>query len=282
MTLPATAATRRPRTAVVTVVHGRAEHLRRQHASLLRDPPDDWVVVAVDDPSVARWRPDRLTPHVVEVGTDPRGLPLAAARNAGMRSALERGAEVVVLLDVDCLAGEGLVEAYARAAAAPGTVWCGPVTYLSPAPSTGYDLAGLAALDAPHPGRPAPPPGRQVESHDPDDWRLFWSLSFALHAADVARTGGFCEDYVGYGGEDTDFGQLAREAGLALTWLGSARAYHQHHPVSSPPVEHAVDIVRNAHLFHDRWGWWPMLGWLHELADLGVVHETEHGWRLSR
>ena len=40
-----------------------------------------------------------------------------------------------------------------------------------------------------------------------EDLRLFWSLSFALDAGDWDALGGFCEDYVGYGGEDTDFGQ---------------------------------------------------------------------------
>lgn len=266
-------------TAVVTIVHGRAAHLRRQHASLLADPPDHWVVVAMDDPSVARWRPDRLVPDVVEVDRDPLGLPLAAARNAGARRARALGADVLVHLDVDCLAGDGLVTAYADAVRSrPGRVWCGPVTYLAPAPPEGYDLARLADADAPHPARPAPAPGEQEDSAD---WDLFWSLSFALGTDDLDALGGFCEDYVGYGGEDTDAAQLARRAGLGLTWLGGARAYHQHHPVSSPPVEHVADIVRNAHVFHRRWGWWPMAGWLEQLGERGLVRLGPDGWEVA-
>lgn len=268
--------------AVVTIVHGRSQHLRGQHASLLRQTrrPDHWVVVGMDDPGVAAWRPADLAPDVVEVEVHPLGLPLARARNVGAARARALGADVLVFLDVDCLAAPTLVEAYADAAVAtPGQVWCGPVTYLPPPPPGGYDLDDLP--DDPHPARPAPAPGAREVAGD-DAWHLFWSLSFAVTADDLARTGGFCEDYVGYGGEDTDVAQRARAAGLGLTWLGSARAHHQHHPVSRPPVEHAADIVRNATVFHRHWGWWPMGGWLEELAALGVVRrDGAGGWEVT-
>jgi hypothetical protein len=42
-------------------------------------------------------------------------------------------------------------------------------------------------------------------------------------------------------------------------------------PSPSPPVEHLDDILRNATLFHSRWGWWPMAGWLTEFARAGLV-----------
>ena len=270
-----------PEVAVVTIVHGRHDHLRAQHASLLRQErrPDHWVVVAMDDATLADWRPGDLDPDLVMLPGNPGALPLARARNAGAGRARRLGAGVLVFLDVDCLAAPALVGAYAEAvASAAGQLWCGPVTYLPPPPAGGYDLDDLP--DDPHPGRPAPAPGRR-EAAGPTDWHLFWSLSFALGAADLERTGGFCEDYVGYGGEDTDFAQRAREAALGLTWLGSARAHHQHHPVSRPPVEHAADIVRNAGIFHRRWGWWPMGGWLEELAAVGVVRRAPDGtWGL--
>ena len=73
---------------------------------------------------------------------------------------------------------------------------------------------------------------------------------------------------------------LAERAGLGFGWVGDARAYHQWHPTADPPVHHAADIVRNATLFHERWGWWPMEGWLRGLADAGVVERTGLGWRL--
>ncbi len=261
----------------MTIAHGRHEHLRRQQRSLTTGTrrPDDVVVVAMDDLGL-----DALTDgHVVHLDARPSGLPLAAARNAGARAAIERGAEVLVFLDVDCLAGPDLVAAYDETVTAhPGTVWSGPVTYLP----EGTDEAGLDRpwlLDAPHPARPAPRPGELVHGADPD---LFWSLSFALHREAWERAGGFCEEYAGYGGEDTDFAQQATARGLDLGWVGGARTYHQWHPTESPPVRHLDDILRNGALFHRRWGWWPMLGWLEAFEQRGLVRrDAQGGWRAT-
>ncbi|MDO9396736.1 MAG: glycosyltransferase family 2 protein, partial [Herbiconiux sp.] len=82
-------------------------------------------------------------------------------------------------------------------------------------------------------------------------------------------------------GEDTDFAFAAREAGVELAWVGSARAYHQHHPVQSPPVDHLDDIVRNATVFHERWGTWPMGGWLDAFEQRGLVHRDGDRLRLA-
>ncbi|MDT9591456.1 galactosyltransferase-related protein [Nocardioides zeae] len=260
------------RTAALTVVHGRADHLATQERSLAAGDrlPDVRVVVAMADPDVPG-------DDVVHLAGDPRALPVAAARNAAAASALERGAEVLVFLDVDCLVGAATLRAYEQAVVArPDAVWSGPATYL-PAEARPYRLEDLPHLDAPHAARPAPAPGEQQRE---DRWELFWSLGFAVHRDAWETIGGFDEAYAGYGAEDTDFGQRARRAGLELWWDGGARIYHQHHPVSRPPVEHAAAIVRNGALFHERWGWWPMAGWLEEMADLGVVRRDGDGWRL--
>ncbi|MEI5675671.1 MULTISPECIES: glycosyltransferase family 2 protein [unclassified Nocardioides] len=266
------------RVAVVTLAHGRHEHLRGQHRTLAAAtrPPDDYVVVAMDDPAIVPTDVVGLRSRVLHVATDPGGLPLARARNRGARAALDAGADVVVCLDVDCLAGPDLVASYAeRVLAHPRTVWQGPVTYLAPPPDGGYPLADLTALDDPHPGRPAPAPGDVSWDADPD---LFWSLSFALSPAAWATAGGFDPEYVGYGAEDTDFGRRLVASGLGLAWDGAARAFHQHHPVSRPPVEHLDDILRNAALFHRRWGAWPMLGWLEEFERRGLASYDGLRW----
>lgn len=256
-------------TAVVTVVHRRHAHLARQRASLATSTTTayDHVVVAIDDPDVPAAD--------VTLPTHPLGLPVAAARNAGAARALSLGATTLVFLDVDCLADPALVEAYADVVAdEPGTVWSGPVTYLDPPPPGGYDLATLRELDAPHPARPALARGERSVGADPD---LFWSLSFACSADAWAATGGFCEDYVGYGGEDTDFARVVLDAGLDLGWVGAARAFHQWHPVSRPPVEHVADIVRNAEVYRRRWGVAPMQGWLEAFEARGLVRRDDDG-----
>ncbi|MEU2561969.1 galactosyltransferase-related protein [Streptomyces longispororuber] len=259
------------RVAVITLVAGRHRHLRLQQDGLAAGTrqPDHYVVVTMDDPGargvLAGRRPTAGTVSV-PTGADGR-LPLAAARNAGARRALDAGADLLVFLDVDCVPGPDLLARYARTAA-DGALLCGTVAYLPPPPPDGYRLSTLPALAPPHPGRPVPGDTEVIRD---GDHRLFWSLSFALTAATWRAVGGFCEDYTGYGGEDTDFARTAAAGGVELWWVGGAPAYHQYHPVSRPPVEHIDDILRNGRIYKDRWGSWPMEGWLHEFARRGLV-----------
>lgn len=266
--------------AVVTVVSGRHAHLRAQRVSLAagRRRPDLHVVVAIEDPEVAAVVRDGsgVRTTVVPLARAAGRLPLATARNAGVAAALAAGAQLLVLLDVDCLADEELLSVYERAAADPATagdLLCGSVTYL-PA-GAGCSPSELRSLRDPHPARPDPAPGTVLAG----DHALFWSLSFAVTDSAWRRVGGFCEKYLGYGGEDTDFAQLARAAGVGLTWVGGADAFHQHHPTASPPVQHLEDILRNGAIFAGRWGWWPMTGWLEEFDRLGLVRKVQDGWQ---
>jgi N-acetylglucosaminyl-diphospho-decaprenol L-rhamnosyltransferase len=262
----------------VTAVRGRTTHLRRQLDGLDRSTTtaDHHVIVAVDDDDVAgQVRDARAT--VVPLNSGSPRIPMAAARNLGARVAIDGGAELLVFLDVDCIPSPGMLGHYQRAAATPaheGALLCGPVTYL-PAPGPdGYDLDRLADLTAPHPARPAPPAGVTVAG---DEYHLFWSLSFAVTAAVWQRIGGFATEYVGYGGEDTDYAQRAAEHAVGLRWVGGAHAFHQVHPVSDPPTEHLTDIVANAVTFHRRWGWWPMQGWLDAFERQGLISRDRIG-----
>jgi len=278
-----------PVIAVLTIVSGRHDHLRGQLLGLAaQERAPAWhVVAAMGDPAVRDVLDEvPAAPGTRRVVVDvplPEGgageLPLAAARNAAATAAVERGAELLVLLDVDCVPSPALVATYARAAAsdvvraAAGPVLlCGPVAYLPPAVrvTSAADLARLPGAAEPHRARPAPGPG-QVVLAGPDQWWLFWSLSFATTARDWHRAGGFCEDYRGYGGEDTDVAATVRSLGGSLFWVGGADAHHQHHAVESPPVRHLEAIVRNAAVFHGRWGWWPMTGWLERFRENGLV-----------
>jgi hypothetical protein len=259
------------RLAVVTVVHGRHEHLQRQQRLISSGnrAPEEWVVVAMADPGLRSWQPaSGVVPSVVTLDAEPACLPLAAARNLGAARALGRDADVLVFLDVDCLPGLSALSAYASAARLDSaTIWSGPVTYLAPGLAD-ETLTTPWLVDDPHPGRPAPAPGELITGAAPE---LFWSLSFGLSAAAWERSGGFHEGYVGYGAEDTDFAFQAVARGLKLGWVGSARAYHQYHATQDPPVQHLTSILRNARLFHQRWGSWPMEGWLSAFEELGLV-----------
>lgn len=258
------------RVAVITLAAGRHAHLLLQQDGLARSTrlPDHYVTVSMADPDIAPVTAGRdPAAEVITLPLTAGRLPLSAARNKGAARALEGGADLLVFLDVDCVPGPTLVDAYARRAQ-DGALLCGTVTYLPPAPSGGYRLDELDRMASPHPGRPAPADGEVVRGGDPN---LFWSLSFALTADTWRRIGGFCEDYTGYGGEDTDFAAAAAHRGVDVWWVGGAPAYHQYHPTHRPPVQHIDDILRNATIYRQRWGTWPMEGWLHAFEDLGLV-----------
>jgi GT2 family glycosyltransferase len=207
------------------------------------------------------------------------GLPLAAARNAGAQAALAAGADALIFLDVDCVPSPTLVNTYARsvAAEAGSTLHCGVVRYLGPEVDASVIGSG-DLLGAAHPARPVPAPGTSIAAAD---WQLFWSLSFATSARTWREFGGFCEDYRGYGAEDTDLGYRAFRAGIGMRWVGGADAFHQYHSTERPPIRHLNDIIRNATVFHDRWGFWPMSGWLAEFQDLGLAEYAADGDRWS-
>ncbi|PRY67679.1 GT2 family glycosyltransferase [Glaciihabitans tibetensis] len=218
-----------------------------------------------------------LVNHTLHVPPGPHGLRLAAARNAGADRAVAAGADVLIFLDADCVPGPDLIDRYTAAASEhPDTVFCGPVTYLPPGIDV-TDATALVTATNPHTARPAPPPG-QVLPATPDQYTLFWSLSFSMTASTWATTPRFDEGYEGYGGEDTDFAFALRSSGIPMAWVGGAHAYHQHHPTSSPPWQHLDDILRNGRRFADRWGQWPMTGWLEAFERGGAVRRDGDGW----
>ncbi|MGW6714461.1 glycosyltransferase family 2 protein [Streptomyces globisporus] len=272
------------RTAVITPAAGRHQHLTLQHRGLAAGShtPDRYVVVAMDDPELGAVMGGREpVATVVDCPVSNGNLPLARARNLGAARAVEYGAELLVFLDVDCVPGEQLLQRYRQAALDSEhrrSLLCGTVSYLPPPGPYGYRLSELPALAKPHPGRPVPAPGELRRS---EDHTLFWSLSFAVSAETWHAVGGFCEEYEGYGGEDTDYGQRARAVGVPLTWVGGAPAFHQHHPVSDPPVQHLHDILRNAETFHRKWGWWPMTDWLEAFAERGLAYRDPATGRWS-
>ncbi|OLT51328.1 glycosyl transferase [Gordonia sp. CNJ-863] len=275
--------------AVVTIASGRHLHLLRQLEAFAHSTvrPDLHVVVAMCDPDIDAVVADSApTGHLVRVvhldAAESGTLPLADARNLGARTAIEAGATLLVFLDVDCIPGPDMIRRYLRSCAATPDLhllYCGPVTYLPPDQKV-FESGELYRFTDPHPARPVPGPCQTQLS---SDMMLFWSLSFGIRCTDWLEIGGFHTGYRGYGGEDTDFAMCAAVNGFRIAWVGGAHAYHQHHPVSDPPVEHLEDILRNARVFHQRWDRWPMEGWLDAFARRGLVYHDEAAddWRLT-
>ena len=265
---------------VLTLVRGRADRLRNLMRGLAAQTmrPREFVIAWMQ----AEPAPDLPDPgcpirHVYVPG-DP--MPLAAARN---RAAAAATADHLAFLDVDCIPSPTLVAAYGQAAATARGLFLGEVVYLPPG-VTNASLSDPADLDRrarAHPARPAPPAaGLRPE---PDAGQL-WGLSFAVAAADWRALGGMDEAYVGYGGEETDFAARTASAGLPTFWVAGARAYHQHHPVHVPPLQHFAPILANAARFRSRHGRWCMTYWLDQFRAAGLIdwHADAPAIRLIR
>ena len=262
---------------VLTILRGREAHLAHVLRGLCRQttPPDEMVVAVMGEAPV---RIDVETPFPVRqvlVPGDP--LPLAAARNAAAREA--RG-EVLIFLDVDCIPGPGLVADYAAALREWPGLLMGEVMYLPSGATEGdWTCEGFAAVAERHSDRQGPPP----EGVRPcEDYRCFWSLNFGLAARSWVASGGFDENYAGYGGEDTDFGRTLDAAEIPIGWMKGGPVYHQHHPHHMPPVHHIPSILRNTEVFRAKWGDYTMGHWLHAFTLMGLVERTPDGWRRLR
>ena len=254
---------------VLTLVRGRERHLNRLIEGLNRQtrPPGE-LVIAFMQPRPITDLPETGFP-VRRVVVDRNYLPLAEARNAAARSATYRK---LIFLDVDCVPSQTLVESYCDALAECDGVLQGEVLYLPEIETEGVDYAAFDRLGRPHPSRPNVPSSGLTEEAD---MGMLWGLNFAMNRRLFLKVGGLDERFTGYGGEETDFARGLAEADAKLYWCGGARAYHQHHAVTRPPLQHFGDIVRNARLYHDKWGEWCMDYWLGQLHDLGFIHWDE-------
>jgi N-acetylglucosaminyl-diphospho-decaprenol L-rhamnosyltransferase len=267
------------RVAVITASSGaRLAHLHRQRRFLRDAAASDIEVTRVEawlDEEPMHERDGGLHVHVPP---GRHGLRVGAARNRAAALALGQDVELLVFLDVDCLPGRGLLPRYVAAAREhPGDLLAGPVTYLASVQRPA-DTEDLPSLTRPHAARPVPADDDSVLA-PADGYDLFWSLSFAVTPETWSRLGGFDETYEGYGAEDTDLAWRARERGIGLRWVGGAHAYHQWHPAGVPPWRHLDDILRNGRAFADRWGEWPMRGWLRQFEAAGAVVADGTGWR---
>ena len=252
---------------VLTLVKNRSAHLAQLVEGLRRSAtrPAELVVVDMSDTPVAVTDTD--FPVVIR-RIDGDGLPLAKARNIAARTA---SSEHLVFLDVDCIPLRDCLARLVDVLAHDDALLCADIRYLGPDDAAeGWSETTLRARGRRHPVRDFPEQGIRHETNP----GLFWSLAFAIRRARFRALGGFDEAFMGYGAEDTDFGFRAAAADLPLFFVGGAIACHQHHAGHEPPVQHLDDIIRNAMVFHARWGRWPMEGWLDAFEASGLIGRT--------
>ncbi|MBR9800948.1 glycosyltransferase [bacterium] len=255
---------------VLTIVRGRREHLQNQLQGLYQSlrTPDEWIVVGMgEQPQIS---PTSAFPcRFGQVSHDGGNLPLAAARN--MAAELASG-ELLVFLDVDCIPSATLLGEFERAIKQIPQLWMGSVQYLPPNATEGlWSLQKLDALAEQHRLLPKLHPTELMPERRHE---MFWSLCFGLTRETFQTIGGFDETFHGYGAEDTDFAFAARDRAVGFGVVG-AKAYHQHHAVCQPPLNHFTQIIQNAIHFRQKWQVWPMQSWLQAFAERGLVDFNE-------
>ena len=256
---------------VVTLAKGRPDHLCNLILGLSRqDHAPAELIIGVMQAS-AYQLPTTAFPvrQIMVAGND---LPLAAARNAAARVTKS---ETLVFLDMDCIPTPALLGDYNRGLAELDGLLMGEVLYLPDgAAKQGWTYQDLAAVAVRHSDRRGPPPAGIERCND---YRCFWSLNFAMRRSTFLAAGGFDERYVGYGGEDTDFGKVLDRQGIALAWMKGGLAFHQYHRHHMPPVHHLDSVVRNAQLFEAKWGYRTMGHWLHAFRLMGLIDDSSRG-----
>ena len=261
---------------VCTLGHGRADHLTNMVLALDQSivRPGELVVAVMQQD---RYRLPRVSFPIRQVMMGASGIPLAAARNCAAKAA---NGDLLIFLDIDCLPAPALVADYRTAAQSCNGVMMGEVAYLPKgATANGIDFAAFDAVGVTHSERAGAP----IDAFAPcRDYRCFWSLNFAIAAADFHAIGGFDERYRGYGGEDTDFGRTVALHDKPLWWVRGAKAYHQYHPHHMPPVHHLDSVLANVDVFIDKWGEPTMQHWLRAFVLMGLVEPTASGWRKVR
>ncbi len=264
-----------PSVSVLTIARGREAHLANvlKGLALQTEPPAEVVIAAMQEAPYDL--PETPFPvRQLQVTRTDGHLPLAAARNAAAGAAT---GEVLAFVDVDCIPAPDFVADVAAMAGPGAGLVMGEVMYLPHgAADRGPDFARFERLAVRHSDRQAPPEAPRAPC---EDYRCFWSLNFALHRDDWARSGGFDERFHGYGGEDTDFGRSLSERGIPISWIRGARVYHQHHAHCMPPIHHLRSVLRNSELFAEKWGHRTMGHWLYGFQLLGLV--DEEGGRLT-
>lgn len=257
---------------VCTLVHDREKHLQRMLRGLVEQTlrPSEVIIARMNEPACGTLSGYPFAVKEIEVTHDL--LPLAKARNDAARNARYGK---LVFVDVDCIPGPDLVETYRMALALDRASCCfGPVRYGQETTDYTQSFDHLWEASLRHPARMDPDDGDTDQCPLPP--RELWGLSFALTREQFANAGGFDERFSGYGAEETDFAKRLGDRGTRFVWYRNARAVHQHHPVHKPPLHHFSDIIRNAELFRQKHGSWPMTYWLGQFEDMGLIrrHET--------
>lgn len=251
---------------VCTIYAKRKNHLQNLVESLIdsKMQPDELIIVCMDDkiPQLP------VTPFKIKstnIQTKNDCLPLAEARNKAAKIAQS---DNLIFLDVDCICSNNLVDIFHDHLSQENALYQGSARYLlANWQQHNWTLSSLFQQSVPNLLQGAELKENQKVNHPHE---LFWSLCFGIKRETFFSLNGFDSQYLGYGGEDTDFAFTVRSHNIPCYKI-SALAYHQYHFSYDPPLNHLTDIVKNARIFYAKWHMLPMKKWLFKFSEMGYV-----------
>ena len=222
-----------------------------------------------EDPhSVAQCDRTMHVRHVELAPTlDCESIAYSHARNAGAAAA---HGDRLLFCDADTIPTPSFATRLHAGLGRIDALVTGDVRYLPPAVDTSQPIDVLCNVARPHPRRPVPP-DRPGEVDTSLRHELVWGLCMGVRATTFRDVGGFDETFVGYAGEDTDFATAVRRSGRPAGLVGGATVLHQHHDSFEPPLHQMRATVANAQRYRDKWGAWPMEGWLEQFASMNLI-----------
>ena len=163
----------------------------------------------------------------VRVAEQSSNLGFAAGVNAGLKLALDEGANYILLLNNDIELDGNAVSALVEAALAhPKSAFVGPLIYYADRPSVIWSAGGSVSFwtgNIRHLGLREEDAGQYVEVRDVD----YVTACAVLASAEAVRAIGLMDEAYYMYNEDTDWCVRARDAGFEVLFAPSARIWHK-------------------------------------------------------
>ena len=256
-----------PTVSVIIMFHGRLKHLVNvlKGLQLGISLPDEIILVemAIEKSMVPNYKLNIQHYLISDYVSDK--LPLARARNHGAQMAT---CDILTFLDVDCVPSNDFIYKIRNTSYLNNALYMARPLYLSKNVEE-VCFVWLEDFAIEHPIRP-----NYTDTFQCEDYGQFWSLCFYMTSNLFFEIGGFDEDFIGYGAEDTDFAFKCRDYGIPL-YLTDNNVYHQQHSFCRPPLNSLEAIVKNSNQFYSKWAIWPMVNHLEKFNKLGIISWNE-------
>lgn len=252
---------------VLTLNKNRTHHLKKLIEGLNRSDtyPQELVIVEMSDEPVKFTSPNF---EIKTIFLKDKKINLSKARNLAAKHATY---ENLLFLDVDCIPAHNFVGNMKDSLIKyNGLITCN--VYYLPENFINYntDILPSESSMLKH-GEPSIYRTFNENETILGSYHTFWSLAFAVEKSIFDEIGGFSEDFIGYGGEDTEFAYRAAHNNYNHYMNGFIGAFHQYHPTQNFPYCHFLDIIQNAQTFYNKWNIWCMEGWLKTFEKDGFI-----------